>query len=160
MFELNIRKYILVHLLFRSIVMYDFAKYLPMMDQLITGLGSFGVIDAARENKVVMEALFVVKHSINFVPTADQLLDSIDGVFGEDGSNHKEKEIDIFKYFCDFLQDSDELQGKVYSCRFIMNIQQKLCLNTTDDTRCCGFPVLTTSFCMPYIAYNTYMVLT
>ena len=93
--------------------MFDFAKHLPMMDQLINGLGWFGVIDAARENKVVMEALFVGKHSINFVPTADKLLDSIDGDFSEDGSNHKEREIDIYKFFCDFLQDSDELEGKV-----------------------------------------------
>ena len=81
-----------------------------MMDQLINGLGSFGVIDAATENKVVMEAIFVAKHSINF---ADQFLDNIDGDFSEDGSNHKEREIDIFKFFCDFLQDFDELWGKV-----------------------------------------------
>ena len=86
--------------------MFDFAKHLPMMDQLINGLGWFGVIDAATENKVVMEAIFVAKHSINF---ADQFLDNIDGDFSEDGSNHKEREIDIFKFFCDFLQDFDEL---------------------------------------------------
>ena len=53
-----------------------------------------------------MEAIFVAKHSINF---ADQFLDNIDGDFSEDGSNHKEREIDIFKFFCDFLQDFDEL---------------------------------------------------
>jgi hypothetical protein len=56
----------------------------------------------------MMEALFVAAHSTMFVPTADQLLDSIYGAFSDDGSNHKEKEIDIYKYFCDFVQDSDQ----------------------------------------------------
>ncbi len=74
--------------------MFDFAKRLPMMHQLVSGLNSFGVVEAARANKAVMEGLFVAGHSTMFVPTADQLLDSIYGAFSDDGSNHKENEID------------------------------------------------------------------
>ena len=91
--------------------MYDFSRYLPMLDQLITGLGSFGIIDALREDKASMEQLFVAKHSPCFVPSADQLLDGIKADFSEDGSNRKDKEVDVHKFFCDFLQDSEALKG-------------------------------------------------
>ncbi|CAB3978943.1 G2 M phase-specific E3 ubiquitin- ligase-like [Paramuricea clavata] len=94
----------------RPIVMYDFSRYLPMLDQLTAGLSSFGVMDAVKENRVIMEALFVAKHSTCFVPTTDQFLDGIDAAFSEDGSNRKDKEVDIHKFFCDFVQDTDALQ--------------------------------------------------
>ena len=96
--------------------MYDFARYIPMLDQLTTGLSSFGVIDAVKENRVIMEPLFVAKHSTYFVPTTDQFLDDTDAAFREDGSNRKEKEVDIHKFFCDFVQDTDDTlqQGTTY----------------------------------------------
>ncbi len=90
--------------------MYDFSQYLPMLDQLTNGLSSFGVMDAVKENRIIMQTLFVAKHSIHFVPTADHFLDGIDAAFSEDGSNLKEKEVDIHKFFCDFVQDAGALQ--------------------------------------------------
>ncbi|XP_028402261.1 uncharacterized protein LOC114525236 [Dendronephthya gigantea] len=94
----------------RPIVMYDFSRYLPMLDQLAAGLSSFGVMDALRENRLIMEALFVAKHSKYYMPTTDQFLDGIYAVFSEDGSNRKDKEVDVHKFFCDFVQDTDGLE--------------------------------------------------
>jgi hypothetical protein len=111
--------------------MYDFSRYLPMLDQFTAGLSSFGVMDAVKENRVIMEALFVAKHSTCFVPTTDQFLDGIDAAFSEDGSNRKDKEVDIHKFFCDFVQDTDALQeqGTVYLqyCRIYIKPQRLLC---------------------------------
>ena len=96
---------------FRAIAMYDFAKYLPMLDQVIFGLNSFDVMDAVKRNQSVMESLFVEKYAAKFLPTANSLLDEIIADFSEDGSNLKIKEIDTFKFFCDLLQDCDASQG-------------------------------------------------
>ena len=113
----------LVSILFsRPIVLYDFARHLPMLDQFATGLSSFGVLDVMKQNRPIMEALFVAKHSNFFVPITDKFLDRIDAEFSEDGSNRKDKEVDIHKFFCDFVQDTDCLpeQGICNIDRFHM----------------------------------------
>lgn len=85
--------------------MYDFATYLPMLDQLIVGLNYCDVIAAVKENRTVMEPIFVAKYASWFCPSANTLLDEITADFSEDGSNLKMKEIDTFKFFNDLLQD-------------------------------------------------------
>lgn len=93
--------------------MFDFAKYLPMLDQLIVGLNSFDVMDAVKENQSCMEPIFVEKYAARFLPTANTLLDETIPDFSEDGSNLKIKEVDTLKLFCDILQDCecDSSQG-------------------------------------------------
>ena len=69
-----------------------------------------------KKNRVIMKPLFVAKHSTYFVPTTDQFLGDTNVVFSEDGSNHKEKEVDINKFFCDFMQDTDGTQQQGTAC--------------------------------------------
>lgn len=85
--------------------MFEFSKKMPMLDQLISGLQSFGVLECIRNNRKELETVFV--QSTVFTPTADVLLQSIETEFSETGSNKKEEEINIFKYFSDFVEDSE-----------------------------------------------------
>ena len=84
-------------------VVFEFSKKMPMLDQMISGLQSFSVIDCLRSNKKDLEPLFV--QSAVFVPNADVLLESIEPEFSEAGSNRKDKEVDVFKFFHDFVKD-------------------------------------------------------
>ena len=84
-------------------VVFDFSKKMPMLDQMISGLQSFGVLDCLRSNKKDLEPLFV--QSAVFVPNAEVLLESIEAEFSEAGSNRKDKEVDVFKFFHDFVED-------------------------------------------------------
>ena len=90
--------------------MSEVCKLLPMLDQLIYGLELFGFLETLRDKKYVLEPLFVAERSKCFLPTADLLLDNIDGQFSDEGSNHKAKEVDIFKLFTDFIQDCGEAE--------------------------------------------------
>lgn len=90
-------------LLFRSIVMFDLAKFLPMLDQLVTGLNVNDTLKMIKQNKVAMKNLFTM--SDQFIPSADYMLDHLHGEFSEEGSNRKTKEIDIFKHFTDYIED-------------------------------------------------------
>ena len=85
--------------------MYDFATYLPMLDQLVVGLNYCDVMVAVKGHPSIMEPIFVVKYASKFSPSANTLLDEIVADFSEDGSNLKMKEIDTFKFFSDLLQD-------------------------------------------------------
>lgn len=96
--------------------MSEVCKLLPMLDQLISGLESFGLLETVRDKKSVLEPLFVAERSGCFMPTADLLLDSIDGLFSDKGSNLKAKEVDIFKFFSDFIQDCSDTEGM--NCNF------------------------------------------
>ena len=83
--------------------MFDVAKFLPMLDQFVTGLNVNDTLKMIKQNKDVMKHLFTM--SEKFVPSVDYLLDHIHGEFSEDGSNKKTKEIDIFKHFTDYIED-------------------------------------------------------
>ena len=76
-----------------------------MLDQLTVGLNYCDVMMAVKENRSVMEPLFVARYAARFCPSANTLLDEIIPDFSEDGSNLKVKEIDTFKFFSDLLQD-------------------------------------------------------
>ena len=74
------------------------------------GLGLFNVMKAMKEEKAAMKALFVADCSF-FLPSANQLLDGMTPEISEEGSNCKMAEVDVFKFFLDFLQDSNAFQG-------------------------------------------------
>jgi len=87
--------------------MTEFQTIMPMLDQLRMGLESFCVLEALQSNKGILQPLFVEGSSI-FKPTRDVILDNVVVEFSEDGTNAKIKEIDIFKYFSDFIMDCSE----------------------------------------------------
>ena len=89
--------------------MTEFQTIIPMLDQLRMGLESFCLLEEVRSNKDILQPLFV-EGIISFKPTRDLTLDSVvaDHEFSKDGTNAKIKEMDIFKYFQDFIMDCSE----------------------------------------------------
>ena len=81
-------------------VAFEFSKKMPMLEQMISGLQSFGIVECLRSNKKDLEPLFV--QSAVFVPNAKVLLESIEAEFSAAGSNKKDKEVDVFKFSHDF----------------------------------------------------------
>ena len=80
---------------------------IPMLDQLRMGLESFCLLEEVRSSKDILRPLFV-EGGISFKPTRDLILDSVVVEFSEDGTNSKTKEINIFKFFHDFIMDCSE----------------------------------------------------
>lgn len=74
-----------------------------MLDQLITGLDVNDTLKMIKQNKDAMKYVFSM--SDKFVPTTDYMLEHTHGEFSEEGSNMKTREIDIFKYFTDYIED-------------------------------------------------------
>ena len=86
----------------RSIVITGIARTLTTIDQMITGLASFGVLDYIRSHKNVMMPLFTLDGARHFQSTPELFSEGLHVLFSEEGSNHKACEIDVFKNFCDF----------------------------------------------------------
>lgn len=59
-----------------------------------------------------MQPIFTVEGTTKFTPTSDILLSALKPEYSEDGSNLKAGEVDIFKCFCDYLQDLEITEGK------------------------------------------------
>ena len=95
----------------RPIVMTEFQTIIPMLDQLRMGLESFCLLEALQSKKKILQPLFLEGSSF-FKPTRDLILDSVVAEFSEDGTNAKIKEIDIFKYFHDFIMDCNEKESE------------------------------------------------
>lgn len=70
-------------------------------------------MDAVKENRVIMEALFVAKHSTCFVPTTDQFLDGIDAAFVKMAAIAKIKKL-------------ISISSSVISCRTLMLYKNKV----------------------------------
>lgn len=87
--------------------MTEFQTIIPILDQLRMGLDSFCVLEALQSKKEILQPLFVEGSSI-FKPMRDLILDSVVAEFREDSTNAKLKEIDIVKYFHDFIMDCSE----------------------------------------------------
>lgn len=83
-----------------------------MLDQVRMGLESFCLLEAIRNNKTILQPLFVAQGSPRFNPTRDLILDNAVALFSEDGTNAKMKEIDIFKFFHDFIMDCSETESE------------------------------------------------
>lgn len=83
---------------------------MPQLMQLEEGLSSCGVIASIREHPQLWEKVFLKKGSSEDI-TADDFMDQLVANFSA-AQREKEKEIDVYKIFCDFLQAID--LGEVY----------------------------------------------
>lgn len=81
------------------------------IDQLITGLASFGALDYIRSHKNVMQPLFTLDGAKYFQPTPELFLEGLNVLFSEEGSNKKACETDVYKNFCDYVQDLGTTEG-------------------------------------------------
>lgn len=90
--------------------MYEFSSKMPMLDQMVEGLRSFGMLGCIKQNAKLLEQVFT--SSATFSVHAELFLENIVGNFSEAGSNYKEVEINIFKFFSDYVEDCDD-PGKV-----------------------------------------------
>ena len=88
--------------------MTELQTIIPMLDQLRMGLESFCLLEVIQSSKDILRPLFVEQGSSSFRPTRDLILDNVVTEFSEDGTNAKIKEIDIFKFFNDFMVDYSE----------------------------------------------------
>lgn len=80
---------------------------------VIGGLQSFPfLLEYARQNQSLMQPIFTVDGTDIFKPTSDMFLSALKPEFSDDGSNLKPTEIDIYKYFCDYLQDLEMIEGE------------------------------------------------
>lgn len=104
----------------RSFVITGIARTLTTIDQMITGLASFGALDYIRSHKNVMKPLFTLDGARHFQPTPELFIEGLNVLFSEEGSNRKASEIDVFKNFCDFVQDLGTTQGKNSRVLFII----------------------------------------
>mgnify|MGYP002803922089 FL=1 len=84
--------------------MYEFSKRMPMLHQISSGLQVLGILDSIKEHPQLLEPVFT--ESSFFKPNADTFIDIV-GSFSEDGSNDKLIEIDVFKYFTDFIEECE-----------------------------------------------------
>jgi hypothetical protein len=91
--------------LIRAIVTYEFSKRIPMLDQIGSGLQLFGILDSIKKHPQLLEPVFT--ESSFFKPNADTFLGNMMGNFSEHGSNDKLLEIDVYKYFTDFIEDCE-----------------------------------------------------
>jgi hypothetical protein len=92
--------------------MFDFSAKMPMLDQMIEGLHAFGILQSIKENAKLLEPVFA-KSSI-FAVNAETFLQNMHGEFSEDGSNMKEIEINIYKYFSDYIEEC-KYSGKFFA---------------------------------------------
>ena len=91
-------------------------KKLAMIDQLISGLESFGVLSELQKNREIMEPLLTLEGAANFLVTADLLLDHMNIECSPEGSNKKAQEIDVHKYFRDYIQEAAITTGLSCQC--------------------------------------------
>ena len=82
-----------------------------MLDQMIEGLRSFGVLECIKKHPDLLQPVFT-KSSI-FSVNAETFLESMQGEFSEPGSNTKEAEVNMYKFFVDYIEDC-ECSGKFY----------------------------------------------
>ena len=99
-------------------------KTLATIDQMITGLASFGASDYIRSHKSEMQPLLTLDGTKYFQPTPELFLDGLNVLFSEEGSNKKACEIDVYKNFCDYVQDLGTTKGTTANSKVIVIIIQ------------------------------------
>lgn len=88
------------------------AHITPQLMQLQEGLSSCGVTTSVQENPYLWENVFsFTKHSQDL--TAEELMDQL-GANLSTTQIQKENEIDVYKFFCDFLQAIDQGRGGMF----------------------------------------------
>lgn len=80
---------------------------LAMMDQLKTGLTLFGVLQQIQHHREIMASMLTLDGVANFCLTADIVLENMTVEFSPEGSNKKQLEINVHKFFCDYIQELD-----------------------------------------------------
>ena len=95
---------------------------LGMMNQLSSGLMSFGVVEEIKQHREVMASMLTVEGAVNFKLTSDMMLDNLTVEFSPDGSNKKMPEINIHKYFCDYIQEIETRQSKHHGTFIFLNL--------------------------------------
>ena len=96
---------------FRSLVIGGIHPTLAMMDQLTSGLMLFGVLEQIKIHREVMAKMLTIEGAAHFQITADKILDNIIVDGSPEGSNKKSEEINIHKFFCDYVQDVETRKG-------------------------------------------------
>ena len=94
-----------------------------MLNQIMEGLRCFGTCDLIKEFPDLLEPVFVQCGCFLLKP--EEFLEDIRGEFSEPGSNYRQQEIDIYKYFNDYVEDEnhDGDTGTTYSvCLLIIII--------------------------------------
>ncbi|XP_046844259.1 uncharacterized protein LOC124438266 isoform X3 [Xenia sp. Carnegie-2017] len=86
-------------------VMGHFSSVLPQIMQLLEGLSSCGLINYMIENPELWKPLFD-PYNDSFKLSADTFLNEIIPTFSS-SQIHKEKEVDVYKIFCDYVQTLD-----------------------------------------------------
>ena len=81
------------------------SKMLAMLEQLIIGLASFGVLAKLHKHRETMKPLLTIDGAANFLVTSDLLLDQLSVECSPEGSHRKPPETDVHKYFCDYIQE-------------------------------------------------------
>lgn len=112
----------------RSFVITGIARTLTTIDQMITGLASFGALDYIRSHKNVMKPLFTLDGARHFQPTPELFIEGLNVLFSEEGSNRKACEIDVFKkirWLCARSWNNTRWKSESYICYNIILIQQR-----------------------------------
>ena len=90
------------------------------MDQLTSGLMSFGVVEQIKQHTEVMASMLTLEGAANFKLTSDIMLDNLTVEFSPEGSNKKFPEINVHKYYCDYVQEVETREGKDQQSLFLL----------------------------------------
>jgi hypothetical protein len=74
-----------------------------MLNQIVDGLRCFGTYDLLKQHPGVLNPVFVQCGC--FILKPEEFLESVTGIFSETGSNNRQREIDIFKFFHDYVEN-------------------------------------------------------
>ena len=99
---------------------------LAMMDQLTSGLMLFGVLEQIKIHREVMATMLTIEAAAHFQLTADKILDNIIVDGSPEGSNKKLEEINIHKFYCDYVQDVETREGTNFN--YLMNLPNNVLL--------------------------------
>ena len=98
------------------------------LHQFAEGLKLFGVSDAINDSPDIMTTLFTMSGGAVFSWRVEDFLSEIDVVYSPRGSNLYMKEIDIYKYFCDVVEQlsigGKALQSTLYVKLFSISMQE------------------------------------
>lgn len=96
---------------FRSICVKDqLSTIMPQIMQLEEGLSSCNVLSSARKHSKIWEPIFL-QSGYNNQFTPDEFLDQVIAEFSSSQID-KNKEINVYKYFCDFVMGLNNSDGR------------------------------------------------
>ena len=87
----------------RSIFLKSKERMIPFVEQLVHGMQLYDLLSKIRQKPLVSLKLFSITENI-FEWTYQEFCVSISPEYSEDGSNYKNKEIDVFKMFLDAME--------------------------------------------------------